>query len=124
MGNVSFKVNWNAKAQKTLKEYPDKIVYTVARMTLDRTLPKIPLSNMVNSGNLRRTSMSASVRGSNGNYYIGSYTNYAMAVYTMEDRHPNVNWSTPGTNGKWYKRTWDKDGNSILKSAVERNELK
>jgi hypothetical protein len=123
MDNVEFKVNWNANAQKKLEEYPDKVVYTVARITLDKAYPTIPLSKDIGSGNLRRTSASAGVRGSNGNYYIGSYTSYAMAVYTMEERH-KVNWSTPGTGGKWYERLYKKEGKAILNTAIERNELK
>ena len=123
MGNVEVKVNWNANAQKRLKEYPDKVVYTVARITLDKAFTNIPLSGKVNSGKLRQSSTSAGVRGSNGDYYVGSYTNYAMAVYTMEERH-NVNWTTPGTGGKWYDKLYKKEGNAILSTALERNELK
>lgn len=123
MQDVEFKVNFYAEARKKLEEYPDKVVYTVARITLDKAYPTIPLSNKVGSGKLRQSSASAGVRGGNGNYYVGSYTSYAMAVYTMEDRH-NVRWSTPGTTGQWYKKLWDKQGNAILNSAVERNELK
>lgn len=124
MDNVDFKVNWNANAQRKLEEYPDKVVYTVARITLDKAYPTIPLSNMVNAGKLRQSSASAGVRGSNGNYYVGSYTNYAMAVYTMEERFPKVNWTTPGTTGKWYQKLWDKQGNAILQTAIERNVLR
>lgn len=122
MDNVEFKVNWNANALKKLKEYPDKVVYTVARITLDKAYPTIPLSNDIGSGKLRQSSASAGVRGANGNYYIGSYTSYAMAVYTMEERH-KVKWTTPGTGGKWYERLYKKEGTAILNTAIERNEL-
>lgn len=123
MTSVDVKVNWNVKSQKQLKEYPNKVVYAVARLTLDFAETSIPLSNKTGSGKLRQTSMNASVRGDNGNYYIGSYTSYAMAVYTMEERH-KVKWSTPGTSGKWFDKTWKKHKTTILNTAIERNELK
>lgn len=118
---VNTEVEWEPGAQNKLKEAPDKIVYTIARITLDKTYPHIPLSNRVNAGKLRQTSMAAGVRGSNGNYYIGSYTDYAKYVWDMGN---GTNWSTPETFGKWYKEVFNKYFNNIQKIAIERNELK
>lgn len=115
-------VKWNPGAKnKLLKEVPDRIMYEVASMTLDMAYTTIPLSNKIGAGNLRKTSKSAGVRGSDGNYYIGSYTNYAKYVWEKPD---STKWSTPGTNAEWYKRYWQKHGKSILKNAIERNKLK
>jgi hypothetical protein len=116
-------VKWSPGAQnKLLNVYPDTIVYQVARMTLDMSYTTIPLSNRKNAGQLRRTSMAAGVRGSNENYYIGSYTDYAKYVWKMPNE--STNWSTPGTNSQWYLRYWNKSGKSVINTVLERNKLK
>lgn len=116
-------VKWSPGAQnKLLNVYPDTIVYQVARMTLDMSYTTIPLSNRKNAGQLRRTSMAAGVRGSNKNYYIGSYTDYAKHVWKMPNE--STNWSTPGTNSQWYLRYWNKSGKSVINTVLERNKLK
>ena len=118
---ASVKVVWNPGAKNRLLGQPDKIMYAVASMTLDMTYPTIPLSNKVNAGKLRQTSKAAGVRGSNGSYHIGSYTDYALYVYNRPD---TTNWTTPGTNAEWYKRMWAKRGKTILDNALGRNPLK
>lgn len=80
---------------------PDNVMYTIARITLDTTYQHIPLSNNKNAGKLRQTSMDAGVRGSNGDYYIGSYTDYAKYVWDMGD---GTKWSTPGTFGNGMRK--------------------
>lgn len=116
-------VKWSPGAQnKLLNVYPDTIVYQVARMTLDMSYTTIPLSNRKNAGQLRRTSMAAGVRGSNKNYYIGSYTDYAKYVWKMPNE--STNWSTPGTVSQWYLRYWNKSGKSVINTVLERNKLK
>lgn len=111
------KVIWNLKAKKELLEAPNKITYAVARQTLDRAYTTIPKDN----GRMRRTSTAAGVRGTDGNYYIGSYTSYASKVWKMPS---STNWSEPGTNNKWYERTWKKYGKTIQQNVVERYKLK
>lgn len=115
-------VKWSPGAQnKLLNVYPDTIMYQVARMTLDMSYKMIPLSNRKNAGQLRRSSMAAGVRGSNKNYYIGSYTDYAKYVWVM----PNTtNWTEPGTFGKWYQEIYTKQKKSIVGIAIKENELK
>lgn len=116
-------VKWNPGAkEKLLNEYPDNIIYQVARMTLDMSYETIPLSKRKNAGKLRQTSTSAGVRGSDKNYYIGSYTDYAKYVWEMPNE--STNWSTPGTQSEWYKRVWDKKGQNILNTVLERNKIK
>ena len=104
--------------EKITNETPDRIMYEIASMTLDMSFTGIPLGK---TGNLRKTSKAAGVRGQNGNYYIGSYTNYAKYVWDMPE---STNWTTPGTNSQWYKRYWQKHGKSISKNVIERNKLK
>lgn len=111
------KVNWYPGKKKEVLEASDKIMYAIARQTLDRSLVHIPLK----SGKMRQTSMSAGIRGSNGNYYIGSYTDYAKYVWVMPS---TTNWSEPGTFGKWYQETYKKFMKNIVSISIKENELK
>lgn len=117
---VSVKVVPNTKTQAGLKVIPDRVIFTIARMTLDtaRDTDIIPMSppGTKTRGQLRRTSMAGGVRGSNGNYYIGSYTSYASYVWNME----GVNWTTPGTDNKWYTRTLKRHGQTITQNAINK----
>ena len=115
------KVNWYPGKKKEVLEASDKIMYSIARQTLDRTFPHIPMSKRKGVVHMRQTSMSAGVRGSNGNYYIGSYTNYAKYVWVMPR---NTNWTEPGTFGKWYQEIYTKQKKSIVGIAIKENELK
>lgn len=115
---VSVKLVPNTKTQAGLKVIPDRVMRQVARETLDRAYPIIPMSppGAKTRGQLRKTSMAGGVRGSNGNYYIGSYTSYASYVWNME----GVNWTTPGTDGKWYTRTLKRHGQTITQNAINK----
>ena len=107
---VKVEVVPNTKTMNGLKQVPDRVLYRVARQTLDLSLTTIPK----NKGKLRSSSMAGGVRGTKGNWYIGSYTSYASYVWKME----NVNWTTPGTNGKWYERTLKRHGRTITQNAI------
>ena len=109
--------HWYAKAKKELEERPNLITYAIARQTLDLSFPHIPKDR----GIMRQTSTSAGVRGTDGNYYIGSYTKYALKVWKMPD---NTNWSEPNTFGRWYEKIWKRLGDNITKNIVERYKLK
>ena len=114
---TSIDFNWTPGAQKKILNAGNVITYAVARQTLDRTYPHIPQL----TGKMRKTSMAAGVRGQNGDYYIGSYTNYAKYVWV---RPKSANWSEPNTFGKWYEEIWKKQGKSIVDSCVGRYSLK
>ena len=114
---TSIDFNWTPGAQKKILNAGNVITYAVARQTLDRTYPYIPKL----TGKMRKTSMAAGVRGQNGDYYIGSYTNYAKYVWVMPK---STNWSEPNTFGKWYEKIWKKQGKSIVDSCVGRYSLK
>jgi hypothetical protein len=111
------KVNWYPGKKKEVLDASDKIMYSIARQTLDKSLVHIPFK----SGKMRQTSMSAGVRGSNKNYYIGSYTNYAKYVWFMPS---TTNWSEPGTFGKWYQKIYTRQKKNIVGIAIKENELK
>lgn len=119
------KIWWNKSVQKELQNIPDKIVQSVARETLNRTYPTIPMSSALdrnaNRGRLRRETVAKGVQKKNTSYYLESPTYYANYVYNFKDNE--TNWSTPGTNSQWFVKTWNKQGKSILSSAVERNKL-
>ncbi len=114
---TKIKVNWYPGAQKQILKSCNMITYGIARQTLDLTYPHIPKD----TGKLRQTSMSAGVRGSNGKYYVGSYTSYAMDVWL---KPVGTHWSEPGTFGKWYERIWKKNKTSITDNCVRRYGLK
>ena len=115
------KVNWYPGKKKEVLDASDKIMYSIARQTLDRTFPHIPMSRRKGVVHMRQTSMAAGVRGSNGDYYIGSYTDYAKYVWV---KPKSTNWSEPNTFGKWYEEIWKKQGKSIVDSCVGRYSLK
>lgn len=109
-------VKWLPGAKdKINKEIPDKIIYGVARLTLDGVMPTIP----ENTGKMRRSTLSAGVKGGNGVYEIGSHTNYAKFVYTKENSR--TNWTTPGTNSYWFKEYFLKNGKTILSTVLKEN---
>lgn len=117
MSNVTTEVQWNAKNKRRLLSQGNLITYAVARQVLDISIPNIPKK----TGKMRSTSSSAGVRGTEKNYYIGSYTKYAKDVWVMPK---NTNWSEPNTFGKWYGVVWRKQGKSIVENCVERYKLK
>lgn len=105
------------QTERTLNTVGDKVAYAVARQTLDYTIPHIPMSRgKSTSGQLRRSTSAYGVRGSNGNYSIGSVTSYAKYVYAMQ----NVNWTTPGTFGKWFHTIYKQKGTLMLKDALNK----
>lgn len=117
---VSVQVVPNPKTMAGLKVLPDRVMYQIARQTLEMArsvlIPKSPAGTKT-SGNLRTSSMAGGVQGSSGNYYIGSYTSYASYVWNMPD---STNWSFTGSGNKWYTRTLKKHGKTITETAINR----
>lgn len=109
---VEFKPN--LKTEEGLKKIPDLVLYSVARQVLDMSQTTIPKD----TGRLRGSSMSAGVRGGDGDYYIGSYTDYASYVWDFNDN--TTNWSEPNTHSEWYLRTMKEKGEIIVNNAVSR----
>ena len=113
MSNISIEFKPNVKTQNGLKKIPDLVLYSIARQVLDMSYNTIPKD----TGKLRSSSIGAGVRGGNGDYYIGSYTDYASYVWEMPQ---TTNWSEPGTNSQWYTRTIKEKGTVIVNDAVNR----
>lgn len=112
-------VKLNQKTFNKIQNAPDKIIYSVASNTLHRSYPTIPLSNRKYKGQLRRSSMTYGVRGSNAIYKIGSDTNYAKYVWVMNNE--TTNWTTPGTGSKWYINYLKKHGKQLIAESIKEN---
>lgn len=109
-------VDLNPALQKNLTKVSDRIIYAIAKDTLRQSESVIPMR----TGKMRNSSMKAGVKGSNSDYYIGSYTGYAKYVWKFPD---NTHWTTSGTNNKWFARVWEEKKALISKNAVGRNKL-
>lgn len=109
---ITARLEWNKSILRGLNLIGDKGMYMIARETLDRSETKIPKD----TGKMRTSSMSGGVKGTNGNYYIGSYTEYAKYVWSMTPHH----WSEPGTTNQWFIRTLNESGASIVDNALNK----
>ena len=117
MSYVSVELKLNKGTLEKIENLPDKIVYKIARKTLDYSNAVIPMSRgLKTSGQLRRQSMSYGVRGSNGDYHIGSPTSYANRVWNLPDR--GTNWTTPNTHSKWFEYALKMHQKSIVDSSI------
>ena len=123
--DVSCEVKWNPRVQMGLKKIPDDILFVIAKQTLDLSVPVIPQSNITShAGTLRRSSVAGGVRGGHGDYYIGSYTVYASYQYRGEradGTHVVRNYTTPGTNNKWFARALKKHSKTIVNNAINQS---
>lgn len=108
--SVSFKPN--PRVDNGLKKLPDDMLYAIAKQVLDMSYTTIPKD----THKMAISTQAGGVRRGNGEMTIGSYTDYATYVWNMN----NVNWTTPGTNNKWFTRTLKKHGAVILHNAVNR----
>lgn len=111
-------VRINNKTMKELEQMPDKIMYAVARQYLDR----VGSSKVTpyKTGRMQGTMYSNGVRGSNKNYYIGNFTDYAGYVYGFSD---SVNWTNPLSKAQWFETYWKSQGKSILDNVVARYKI-
>lgn len=116
MSSVVVKINNNTIDK--LKNMPDKITYAVARQTLDR----IGSSKITpyKTGKMEETMFSTGVKGSDGNYSIGNYTNYASYVYKFPQ---SVNWTNPLSKAKWFETFWKSQGKSVLENVAVRYKI-
>lgn len=123
MKNITLK--WNLKTKKTLSMLPSRIVENIALETLNRTTPTIPMSSALERnltrGRLRRETVAMGVQNDGNIYFLESPIYYSKFVYNMNNS--TTNWSTPGTQSKWFDMTWKKEGKSITNNVVERNRL-
>ena len=112
--NVNAKIEWNNRVKNGLLVMPDKVLFKVARQTLDLSRDLIP----EDSHTMRKTSFSNGVRKSITGYYIGSFTNYASRVWNFPE---TTNWTKKGSNNKWFARTLKEKQDVILRNAVNQS---
>ena len=120
--SLELEFNIDKNLYKNIDKFIDGVIYSVARETLDKSYTTIPLSNRVNSGRLRSSSLAYGVQGGNAEYKIGSTTSYARYVWTMNNN--TTNWTTPGTGSEWYTRFFKIYGRGLVSQAIEENKLK
>lgn len=114
-------IKWNKENINKLEGTPDKILYFMARKTLDMTIPHTPRDTGIMREATSGFRGQGVVKTTNG-YELGSDTYYASDVYLYDDN--TTNWTTPGTYSHWFARTW-RDKQSILKQmAINHYRLK
>ena len=113
---ITCSLEWNTKTLTGLHRIPDGTLWTIAKETLDMTVSKeyIPWR----SGNMMFSSVTNGVRGTNGDYYIGSYTNYASSVWKMPQT--STNWTNPNSKSKWYAAMLMYYKETILNNAINK----
>lgn len=115
MINCTVEFKPNSKTENGMKRIPDKVLYEIARETLDMSYTITPKD----TGKMRTSAMGNGVRGGNGDYYIGTDNiDYASYVWNMNDA--STQWSEPGTHSQWYTRTLKEKGQVIINNAVNR----
>lgn len=99
---------------KELDMWRDRIVYNMARVTLDFSNPHIPYL----TGALEKSSMAFGVQGSNKEYGLGytETTPYAKKVWNYPQN--GTNWTNPNSYAKWYETTFKNNREKIIEQAV------
>lgn len=116
---MSVEIKYNKTTMNKLKMLPDKIVYEIARQTLDRvgSMKITPYR----TGRMERTMFSEGVKKtSSGVYTIGNYIGYAQYVYAMPQ---NTKWTNPNSKAKWFDYFWRTQGKNVFESVVKRNKI-
>lgn len=100
---------------KELSEYEDKVVFGIARATLDFTNSGRHFPYL--TGALNRASMSEGVvKEADKNYHLGARgVDYAPKVWNYG---AGTNWTNPSTYPQWYITEFNKDKNLIVQSAI------
>lgn len=111
---ITARLEWNKPVLRGLELVGDKGMYMIARETLDRN--NSSEITPWNTGKMSRSAMSGGVKGSNGHYYIGNYTDYASSVWKMT----NVNWTNPKSENQWFMRTLQRNQVSIVDTALKK----
>ena len=112
-------IKFNKDTIEKLKYVPDKIVYGIARQTLDRVgSTKI---TPYKTGRMERSMYQSGVKkDSYGVYYIGNFTDYATYVY---DFPQSTNWTNPKSKAQWFDYLWKEKGKTITENVVTRYKL-
>lgn len=111
-------LHWNERTKTLLKQAPDKMMYAIARRTLD----EVGSSKITpyDTGRMERSMYSSGVKQDSQGYYIGDFTDYATYVY---DYGNETNWSRPTTEPQWFDSYWKMRGAGITDECVREYRL-
>lgn len=100
---------------KELDNYMDKVVYNIARITLDFTNSKQRFPYL--TGELNRAAMAEGVVSEgNKTYHVGAAgVDYAPAVWKFPQ---DTNWTNPNTYAQWYMTEFKNEKEQIVSRAV------
>ena len=98
--------------KEKVKTFEDKVVYEIARETLDRTAGFFPRL----SGALEIGSYAMGVVGSNADYGLGTTEDYGG--YVWEKPQSPTNWTNPATLAHWYTTVFGTHAEQITNSAI------
>lgn len=101
-----------------LKKWQDKVVYGMARVTLDITNSSHYFP--YRTGALNQGSMAMGVQGANSEYGIGATgVSYAPRVWKFG---ANTNWTNPSTLPQWYVSAFSRHKTEIVQLAIKNAE--
>lgn len=100
------------KLRSNLKSFEDEVVYRVARITLDFTIPHIPYR----TGDLNKSSLAFGVQGQDMVYSLGAEVPYAEYVWNMDQ--DTTNWTNPRSYSRWFLTEFRNQKETILGNAV------
>lgn len=115
---VKANFNWDKSIKKKIEQMPDKIIYGIARATLD-TVGSMQVTPW-RTGTMERSMYSKGVQQSSDGYYIGNFTDYASHVYVKPQ---NSNWSRESSKAQWFENVWQQKGESITNEQIARYKL-
>ena len=127
-------LHWNENTKRLLTQAPDKMMYAIARRTLD----EVGSSKITpyDTGRMERSMYSSGVKKDGQGYYIGNFTDYASIVYSMGNSTSwssstkqgsttitygygqSTNWSRPTTEPQWFDYYWNLRGAGITDECV------
>lgn len=101
---------------RELDNYMDKVVYNVARVTLDYTNSKQRFPYL--TGELNRAAMAEGVVSDGGKtYYLGARgVSYAPAVWKFPQK--GTHWTNPNTFAQWYITEFKNEKELITRQAI------
>lgn len=120
---MSVTIKYNKSTMNKLKKLPDKVVYEIARQTLDRVgSMKITPYGKERAGHIHmeQTMFSEGVKKDGKVYTIGNYTSYAKYVYAKPQR---TNWTNPNSKAQWFDWFWRTQGKNVFESTVSRYKI-
>lgn len=114
MISVNASLKWNEKTKRMLGEAPEKVMYAIARQTLDLTGSSKVVARK--DGDTEDTMYAEGVKGDfSSGYYIGNFTKYASYVYPKS----GVNWTNKNTKTRWFEYIWKRHGKHITQTAIK-----